>query len=104
MKINHFYDFRNYDFLSNIMIHAQQINRYSPLMKISILALARENHCSEELGQLCLYLAAQNLSYPDLVGVFVSAVMGPEVAVMGPEAMFRERSWVDNRTSLSLVV
>lgn len=61
-------------------------------MKISTSASARENHCSEELGQLCPYLAARNPSYPDLVGVYVSAVMGPEVAVMGPEAMFRERS------------
>lgn len=61
-------------------------------MKISTLASARENHCSEELGQLCPYLAVQNPSYPDLVEVFVSAVMGPEAAVMGPEATFRERS------------
>lgn len=72
-------------------------------MKISTLASAHENHCSEELGRLCPYLAARNPSYPDLVGVSVLAVMGPEVAVMGPEAMFHERSWVDNRTLPSLV-
>lgn len=80
-----------------------KLMKISPLMKISTLASAHENHCFEELGRLCPYLAVQNPSYPDLAEVSVSAAMGPEVAVMGSEAMFRERLWVDNRTSPSSV-
>lgn len=72
-------------------------------MRTSTSALVRENRCSEELGRLCPYPVARNPSYLDLVEVSIFAAVGLEVAVMESAAMFRECSWVDNRTLLNSV-